>query len=511
MKRVLYNTSVVDPFLNVAKKLQNEKGYEPVYWIGFDYDHSEELVPAAFPGICYQSYPDAWKGIFSDEIAKKAADSYLDVDFLNDFARFELQAIKMMDRMDFDRYSFNYMERERHYLKLLKSWMAVIDMYKIDIVISSVNPHRVYDYVLYLLCKKKNIKFICFQYSMCPGRIYALDNIFTIGDMLDMNYQKYLKVDNLTKDSLPDDIRKQYDKVQKSYDEAQPYYMKAHQSNAKKNNNAFYFGWIYLKKKGLFGKEGILSQGKVTVTMRKNRKYSLEDSKDTLWEAANRQRVKLKFIKKMRDLYDSFATPPIGGEKYVFLPLHYQPEATTSPAGDIFVNQTLCVETLLKNLPEDYFVYIKEHPQQLQSHTLGQTSRIETFYSDLLKSKRVRLMPLEMDSYSLMRNAAAVATVTGTVGWEALMHRIPVIVFGLIWYEKMPGVLRITDSASGAKIKDFIDNYTFDEKKVLAYLMAFSEKSIRAYHYEGYKQLSNIDEETCVRNIVDYLDKIILP
>ncbi len=510
MKRVLYNTSVVDPFLAVAKKLQIEDGFEPAYWIGFDYDDSERLIPEAFPGICYQSYPDAWKGIFSEEIAKKATECYIDVDFLNDFARYELQAIKMMDRMDFDRYSFNFMERERHYLNLLKCWMAVIDMYNIDIVISAVNPHRVYDYVLYLLCKKRNIKFICFQYSLCPGRIYALDNIYTIGDMLSLSYQKYLGADSLTKDNLPEDIRKQYDKVQKNYNEAQPTYMKAHEINAKKNNSALYVDWSYLKKKGLFGKNGLLSLGKVTVTMRKNRKFSLENSTDTLWEAANRQRTKLKFNRKMRNLYNSLVSSPVEGEKYVFLPLHYQPEATTSPAGDIFVNQTLCVETLLKNLPKEYFVYVKEHPQQLQSHTLGQTSRIETFYTDLLKSKRVRLMPLDMDSYSLMRNATAVATVTGTVGWEALMHRIPVIIFGLIWYEKMPGVLRITDSVSATKINDFIKNYKFDEKTVLAYLMAFSENSVKAYHYEGYKQYSDVDEETCVNNLTQYLSSIIM-
>lgn len=32
MKRVLYNTCAIDPWINVAKKLKNQNGWEPVYW-----------------------------------------------------------------------------------------------------------------------------------------------------------------------------------------------------------------------------------------------------------------------------------------------------------------------------------------------------------------------------------------------------------------------------------------------------------------------------------------------
>ena len=157
---VLYNTSIADPFIKVAQSLQKEHGFNPVYWIGFDYDHSEELVPQAFQNCIYQSYSDAWRGIFNHEVEERSNQCYLDIDFLNEFSRNELQAIKMMDRMDFDRYSFNYMERVRHYHRLIKSWLAVIDLYRPELVVSAVTPHRIYDYVLYLLCQKRNSPFI---------------------------------------------------------------------------------------------------------------------------------------------------------------------------------------------------------------------------------------------------------------------------------------------------------------------------------------------------------------
>lgn len=501
MKNVLYNTSIADPFVKVAERLQKENGYEPVYWIGFNYDHSDEIVPKTFPKCIYQSYPDAWKGIFSKDIQEKAVECYLDVDLINELSRYELQAMTMMNRLDYDRFSFNYMERERHYLNLIKSWTAVLDLYNINLVVSSVMPHRVYDYVLYLLCKKRGIKFVILQYTLCPARIYATDNVYSIGDMFVADYHKYLKEKNLKKENLPDDLLKAFVTVQKSYDEAKPYYMNQHAQKSKRYNNIFYYAKDYLKRYNLKGMLKVIKKGGVSVTMRKNRKYSLEDTRFSIIDILRIELKKMSYNKTMRQYYQSLATEPVSGEKFVFFPLHYQPEASTSPTGDIFVNQRLCIETILKNTPDDWLVYVKEHPTQFHNHMLGHTSRIKEFYKDLLKSKRVRLIPQEITSFNIMKNAKAVATIIGTVGWEAVMHHIPVVMFGLFWYENMPGVLRITDAASAKGIKSFIDEYQYDEQKVLAYLMSVSDNTVQAYHYAGEKELTSVSEGDSIENI----------
>lgn len=501
MKNVLYNTSIADPFVKVAERLQKENGYEPVYWIGFDYDHSDEIVPKTFPNCVYQSYPDAWKGIFSKDIQEKAVECYLDVDLLNELSRYELQAMTMMNRMDYDRYSFNYMERERHYLNLIKSWTAVLDLYQIDLVVSSVMPHRVYDYVLYLLCKKRGIKFVIFQYTLCEARTYVTDNIYSIGNLFLEDYSKYQKNMNLSKNDLPVDIRDAYEKVQKSYDEAKPYYMNQHDKKNKRHNNILLYILDHLKRYNLRSILKVFKKGSVSLTMRKNRKYCLEDTHFNILDMFRNEIKKKKHNKELLSYYQSRSSEPSPDDKYIFLPLHYQPEATSSPTGDIFVNQRLCVETILRNTPEDWLVYVKEHPQQFQSHMMGHTSRIKEMYSDLLKSNRVKLMPLERDSFSIMKDAKAVATVIGTVGWEAVMHHIPVIMFGLFWYENMPGVLRVTDSNSASKIKDFIENYRYDAHNVLAYLKSVADNTVQAYHYDGEKEMVNISEEETVSNI----------
>lgn len=501
--RVLYNTCVADPFVFVAKKMQEDYGYEPVYWIGYDDDGSEELVKKYLPNTKYHPWRDAWKAIFPPEVEMKTKSVNQDIDMLKVNAVYELQAIKMMDRLDADRYSFNFMEREQFYLDLLKGWIACLDIYKPDVVISGVNPHRVYDYVLYVVCQNNGIPYLDFQYTLCTERTFCTDGHYTIGNIFENSYNDFLKDDNLSVNDLAPEIKKQYEKVTKSYKEAAPSYMAAHDKNNKKYSNLFYLLVKGITTYTIIGENSIKTKGNFSL---KKKGVPMRYSRFSLYDTAKIKMDGLRYKKKLNKLYSSLTEMP-AEEKYILLPLHYQPEATTSPAGDIFVNQMLAVETLLKNTPEDYMIYVKEHPQQFQSHMVGEKSRIEEYYRYLSNLPRVKMMPLEINSYELMKNAVAVATVTGTVGWEAVMHRKPVIIFGIIWYEKMPGVLRVSDSASSAKIKDFIDNYHFEEHKVLAYLKAVEENTVYAYHYIDEKSEMNMECSDCTNNLSVYLNK----
>jgi capsule polysaccharide export protein KpsC/LpsZ len=211
---------------------------------------------------------------------------------------------------------------------------------------------------------------------------------------------------------------------------------------------------------------------------------------------------------KLKKYYDSLVTEPDFGVPYVIVNLHYQPEMTSSPCGDIFVDQRLCIEVLAKHLPADYLIYVKEHPSQFYAQNEGHTGRIPQFYDDLLAYPQVRLLPLHCDPFLLFRNAKAVATVTGTSGWEAMMLGKPVIIFGLAWYEKYAGVLKIVDEKSAAHITRFIENFEFDERDLLAYLNAFGNISVRAYAQYGMKERMNQDEAECVSNLAACIDRL---
>ena len=507
--KVIYNTCYADPWIKVAQKLKDEYGYEPVYWNGYEDDNSQNLVPQYFPDAIYHSYFDAWKGIFPKEINDRYKESYIDIDFIKEYAAYELQAIKMMDRMDPDRYSFNFMERQRHFRNMLKYWIACIEHLKPDLVISAVVPHRIFDYVLYLLCKRHHIKYVTFRGFSFPGRMIPLRDIFSIGNILDYSNSPLLsnKLDRQTLiESIDSDILDSYVKINSNdYSLARPDFVIKSEVLHKESNGLFPLFKKFLKdilgpikgrnygnseiKKQIFPtylKERTKSVGKSNMSIAK---YSL------LKLRANSYKVKLK------NYYNSLVEYPDLNKPYVFYSLHYQPEATTSPSGDIFVDQMLCIEVLSKNIPSNYNIYIKEHPAQFHSHREGHTSRIKEFYEDLNNNPKVRLMPLDYDPFTLIKNSKAVATVTGTVGWEAMSLGKPVIIFGLAWYEKYYGVLKVVDELSASGIPRFINDFEFDEIKLLTYLSAFSKKSVKAYAYRGKKQNLKQSEDECIVNL----------
>lgn len=505
--RAFYICCIADPFLEVAKKLDQQYGIKPVYWVGdissaASINNDMEVIYSAYPNMLFQSFFDAWRGVFPEKVEKEFSESYLDIDFLHSFSTQELQAISMMDRVDYDRHSFIYMERERFYLTLAKKWLYCLDTFKPDVVIAAVNPHRVFDYVLYLLCKYRNIPFITFQYSIVPGRLVPLnyfDNKNVMGTLLDEDYILNL-TKSITKEMIPDDILGSFNKMSADYSTARPAYMASHDVNDVKNRNMFFLFKRFMKGHSIFGKHSMFKVGQ-THTIYKNAGYSIEESKFSVWEWYKKRKKTFKFNKMLHDYYVSKTSKVDVGKKFIVFFLHYQPEATTSPNGDIFANQFLCIETLLKNTPKDILIYVKEHPNQFMSHMQGHTKRIKDFYDDLVKNPRVRLVPFEIDSFTLMTNAIAVSTVTGTVGWEAAVRKKPVVIFGLVWYERMKGVLRVIDDQTASGIYEFIMNYKYNEQNILSYLYTFSQHSILAYHYKGYNKKVSYSKEMSANNI----------
>lgn len=84
--------------------------------------------------------------------------------------------------------------------------------------------------------------------------------------------------------------------------------------------------------------------------------------------------------------YAQLARRPKEGEKFIYVPLHMQPELTTCPLGGQFADQLLMVRMLSAHLPKGYRLYVKEHPDQLR-HTLTHPSaRSAEFYDENSKA-----------------------------------------------------------------------------------------------------------------------------
>lgn len=481
-----------------------EYGYKAVYWVGYNEDFSRDLVAKYLPGAIYQPYFHAWKGVFDDEVEKRARSSYIDVDFLNQYAKEEMLALKMMDRMDFDKYSFNFMERQQFFRNLVRKWKACIDYLKPAIVITPMVPHRVYDYTLYLLCRFLNIPFIIFNHTSFPGRYMVLNDIKSIGEQFIKDYKFYTH-SNEHSIIIPEDIKDRYNTIKRSYSEGVPTFMATHALNDRKSRSFLKLisKFISDRKEDVGGQNMVNSLLNGIYCYGKRRNETIEESSFSLLYYSYLKMKNNRYKKALLSYYRKLTVNPDFSKRYILFGLHYQPEATTSPSGDVFVDQRLCIDLILKNTPADVKLYVKEHPNQFLSHLEGHTSRLQSFYADLATNSRICLIDINQPTLPLIQNSIAVATIVGTIGWESMIYQKPLLQFGNSWYENCPLILSVKDETSAKQIMDYIDSYKFDEFILKSYLASVGKNTYQAYYYKGrYKDLLNITEEKCIDEII---------
>ncbi len=130
------------------------------------------------------------------------------------------------------------------------------------------------------------------------------------------------------------------------------------------------------------------------------------------------------------------SAPPEG--RYVYFPLHYEPERTTTPDGGAFSDQFRTIALLRHLLPAEVSIVVKEHPSTFNAFMQGDLGRHPRHYAALAGLKGVYLLSHRHSSADLLRNCEGVATITGTVALEAAALGKPSVIFGYPWFSGCP-------------------------------------------------------------------------
>ena len=109
-------------------------------------------------------------------------------------------------------------------------------------------------------------------------------------------------------------------------------------------------------------------------------------------------------------------------KKYIYYPIHLNPETSTLLKGNEYMNQESLIESISKNIPCDHKLYIKEHPAMLVSHP-----RKLSFYERIRELPNVKLINPSSDSRKIINRAATVIVVDGSSGFEAMISNIPLV------------------------------------------------------------------------------------
>lgn len=402
----------------------------------------------------------------------------------------EVVFLEMVSRLEWKR-SISYSVRKQWYLRHLQFWNDYLEKRHINLYIAAWLPHEIPDIVIYYLCKLKNIPVLYFHTSSIRDNSFAEHDIEKSAEQIGKRYeellQEYHSVTDPKQIPLGEDFAKRFNALSEPSGQKPPVES--------------------VKRLTYWGNVQRMIRTAPMSALRFLGGYLTPGGLKRALEGIRRSRM----IRARDSFYDAHAIDPDFSKKFVYLPLHFQPEASTVPMGGAFSNQSLVAALLNAHLPDDVLIYVKEHPR-----ASSWLARTVPMYEELLAMKKVRFLKRSADTFALRENCVAVATVTGTAGFEGLFRGKPVLLFGSRFYQYARGVHRIrtTEDMKAAIRSVFIEGKKPSLVEARLYLKAMEETGIRGILNPWHMKVSRLTEEEHVKNnseaILKELEKLVV-
>lgn len=449
--------------IDVARNLK--KIHDIQYWVRmtsyFPVNKKE------FPETVFHEYLDALKGIPPHGIDASKYEPWSAQDIAA-YADIESEFMSMADKLYPD---WPVNRRKDLYCDMLRYWGGVLEEFAPDAIIMLSVPHEMYNFVLYWVARRRGIRTIILDDTVMDSDRFLIVEDYTKGNAL---LAKVASGRRLTLDELSPTMREYHLTMTRSKDPSPPLMKAFFETHTPLNNLR-----RWLRVSVAFIKDGTIFERAVLKT--------------------------LKLLKpSLKDEYRAHETPADFGKPYVYFPLQYQPELTTSPLGGVFVDQLLAIKILAAALPNGWQVYVKEHPAQLGVHGGNETAgRWLGYYKTIATIPSVRLVPLNTNTFQLIDKAKTTATMTGTAAWEAIIRGKPAVVLGYPWFQNAPGILRIESVRECRRAFDKIaSGFKPAESEIIRYLSVLDAVS----HEEPlYRETGAADWRAMYRAIEDAL------
>jgi hypothetical protein len=283
-----------------------------------------------------------------------------------------------------------------------KSYHSLIE-FKIDVLIVHDTPHSLVDYTFSKCADYLGIKIFNIRRSFLPWRAIIFEGLWHKSNPLKMAFGG----------PTPNEMKmvQSYQNILKAdYDVAMPdYERKKYEVNKGRV-------WSWKKEFNWWGKKSY--DPRFLYSIIKKRQVFLE----------------MKSLSKKPDV----------GEKYVSFYLHYQPERTTCPEGGVFNSQFIAVQLLRSILPIEIAIYVREHPSSFRN-TLNLKVRYPGYYRSINAMNNVFIGCLDQNSFEFLDESLLCATITGTIGFEAINRNKKCIYFGDAGFKGCPGTYHISE------------------------------------------------------------------
>jgi len=357
-------------------------------------------------------------------------------DYLKSFEEkfdIDLWQLAKNDRIFIDYYNTFHKFSDHEISKIMEKecrlFEEILDEVKPDFFITTETAYRPH-HLFYLLCKKKGIKVLMLnaanwgKHCYISGNYHKLDNF----DELFTNRKALPTTFNDIQNRLESKILSK--KVSKFY--------QSHKNSKIKLMQAA-FQLLILSDN---------SNEKTHYTY-----YGRKKLKVLLSEINNS--IKRWYRKKYID--QNFLQEIIDDKPFIFLPLQQEPERSLLLSAPDYKNQIETVEYVSKCLPENFLLFVKEHPTQGSGRDWREISQ----YKALQNNPKVRLIHPSVPADEIIKKSKLVISVSGTIALESAFLNTPSITIADNDYTLIPSISRLN---SKNELQGLIENSL--EKKV---------------------------------------------
>jgi len=411
-----------------------------------------------------------WHGPLSLENLDWRGICPLDEAIVESMRECEAVCMDMLTRREAQGRTYTCAERKHLYLMMLRYWNHIIEEKKINLLLSYDVPHRLRSFVIYMLCKSKGIPTLLCTHAD-PLHDYILffsdweDPIPKLKDFSEVLKSEGSEMQNI---ELPENFQMYLDNQEVP---------------------------LFDDDKAPWPK-------------------SLAPLHLHFWKRKLIHVLRLLRAKRLFKFYDQNAYEPDLSKKFIYLPLQLQPECSTCPMAGAYADQILIAQMLGALVPDDVMIYLKEHPNQQRKHPDGKC-RSKDFYRDLLAIRNVCFVPRSFNTFKLMENCIAVATATGTAGFEGVFQGKPTLLFGHRYFQYAPGIFQIHSTEDCRKALSLIleEGVSPTKEEMSLYMNALAKCSVHGYsdlRRKGGSKLSEDENAKSVGSILsDHINKLV--
>lgn len=186
-------------------------------------------------------------------------------------------------------------------------------------------------------------------------------------------------------------------------------------------------------------------------------------------------------------------------EKFIVYPLHFHPEASTSVLARNYESEYEIIRNVSFSLPLGFKLYVKEHPS---------ASALDDFslYDAITKLPNVRFVPHYLNAKELIKRSCGVVTLTSTAGYEALILKKKVLVFGDVFYNCHRNVKKVERFSDLPQLLDWLVEPLFQDD-----IDSYNRLFLQAYYQTtfhlplNYNDRNKQHQKDNAKKLLDYL------